>query len=488
MASLLIDLSSLWYPAWHSTADQEVSAAFERTVGKVHQLASGHDHVAVCCDAPPYLRGELLPAYKQHRASLPPQAIEQFTRTKERLVADGFLLWSARGFEADDVIATAVAGLRGKGPVVIASGDKDLMTLVSDAHGVSVFSPQSGVTYTDEKVLEKFGCHPAQLADMLALWGDASDNIPGIPGVGPKTAAKLLLEFGTLEGVLTHFDDIPGVLGQRVKEHAPAARLARKVIELRADVPIDVAEIFKERKAAKLTDDGLEGDGISDDVLAPVGSPPGADAVEEHRPEAPKADALAKSAATQMLATLETDSFEHGLEPGTLDAAWQLARGMHNSRLYQKFPTPQACWAAIIRGREMGIGALTALDCFHVIEGKPALHAHLIVARAKAHPDCEFFQLVSSDGEAAEYVTKHRRNPEPTRMRYTLEQAKVAGLCPEKPRLRNPSPGEKDRRGNWEKRPEEMLRKTAAVQLARVEYPDAAMGLYAIEELTDQGD
>ena len=471
---LLIDLSSIWYPAWHSTADQEVSAAFERTVAKVHSLASGHDHVAVCVDAPPYLRGELLPTYKAQRVSLPPQAIEQFTRTKERLVKDGFLLWAARGFEADDVIATAAWQLAEAGnerPIVIASGDKDLMVIVDDARHRSVLSPASNVLYDEAKVIEKFGVHPGQLADLLALWGDASDNIPGIPGIGPKKAAQLLAEFGTLEGVLTHGDDIPGVMGERVKTHQNAARLARKVIELRTDVPIDVTEIFKERQPEKLPTRSyeLENDDDLDEAMGPamVKTQQGPGPQEPDRDVETKPDprvALAKFSPTTAIAPVQ---FEHGLEPSSMGAAWQLAKGVFQSRLYPQLATPEAVWAIIIRGREMGLGALTALDTIVMIKGKPALSAHLIVARAKMHPMCEYFQLVSSDDQAAEWVCQRKGNPEPTRMRYTIQQAHQAGL----------------RDGNWATRPAEMIRKTASVQLARVEFPEASQGIFSVEEL-----
>jgi hypothetical protein len=130
----------------------------------------------------------------------------------------------------------------------------------------------------------------------------------------------------------------------------------------------------------------------------------------------------------------------------------------------------------------MGMGALTALDSFHVIEGKPAPLAHLIVARAKAHPDCEYFRFVGGDDTYAEYQTKNRNNPSPTTLKFTIEQARISGLAPRDPRKDRPSQG-KDDRGNWEKRPSEMLRKTCAVQLARIEYPDAALGLYSAEEM-----
>jgi len=161
--------------------------------------------------------------------------------------------------------------------------------------------------------------------------------------------------------------------------------------------------------------------------------------------------------------------FEDTLQPVSLEATWKLASTLHNSRLYQRFTNAQSIFAVILRGREMGLTALTALDMFHVVEGKPSPHAHLLISRARQHPDCEYFRYIGGDHTYAEYETKSRNNPEPTRLRYTIEEARRAGVV---------KPG-----SNWEKRPNEMLRKTCAVQLARIEYPEALGGLYAIEEL-----
>ena len=125
--------------------------------------------------------------------------------------------------------------------------------------------------------------------------------------------------------------------------------------------------------------------------------------------------------------------------------------------------------AVIIRGREMGLGALIALDSMHVIEGRPSPSAHLIIARAKAHPDCEYLQCLETTPTRSVWETKNRRNPKPTKLEYTIEQAAQAGLT--------------SRGGNWKARPAEMLRKSCGVQLARLEYPDAALGLVCPEEM-----
>jgi 5'-3' exonuclease len=464
--TLLIDLSGIFWAAWHATADQDVSAAFEATITKVATLRSGYDHVAVCCDSPPYWRKSIHPAYKAQRDAPPPQALEQFARTKARLEADGLWLASSPTCEADDVIATLALALSEQGhAVTIASADKDLLQLVDDQARIRVVSLRGDV-YAAAQVEEKFGVPPHRMLDLLSLTGDASDNVPGVPGVGPKTAAKLLAEHGSLEAIIAAVDGIPQPkLQASLRDHAPAARLAKRLIALRTDVPIDAAEITAERKVAPLRepDTYAQPDTIDGELdSAPAAQAPAPPPSTPPMPE--PATAIVRAAAPAA-------DWSLALEPASLGGAYKLACGLANSRLYSRLPNAEAIWAIIIRGREMGLGALAALDNFHLVEGKPCPHAHLLIARAKAHPDCEWFQFVAGDETFAEYATKNRANPRPTTLRYTLDQARRAGLVKSG--------------GNWEKRPDEMLRKTCAVQLARIEYPDATQGLYSVEEMTE---
>lgn len=483
----LIDLSGLFWANWHATEAHPVGEAYSRTIEQVRRYTDGFDLAAVCCDAPPYKRREILPEYKATRDKHPPQALQQLDDVKQRCADDGLLVWSVPGYEADDVIATATRLARAEESpldVTIFSGDKDLLQLVGE--GVLCVSPRSG-EYNEARVVEKMGVPPRLVGDLLALMGDDSDNIPGIPGVGIKTAAKLLQDFGSLEGVLGGALRIDGKLREKVISGAETARLARRCVELETGAPLDWDPLFVKREPkpeAKREDfstmdqDESQGDswvGETDDT-----EPPNA-------PEPPKGEPTPPAALARVPQTAlvrPPQSFELGLEPTSIGGAYKLAVGMFESGLYTKFRKPEAIWAVMIRGREMGLGALTALDCFHVVEGKPAIHAHLAVARAKSHPDCEYFQLVDSGPDFAEYETKNRKNPKPTKLRYTLADARQAGLCPKVLRaepVRNENG--KDSRGNWEKRPAEMLRKTCATQLARIEYPDAALGLYAVEEL-----
>jgi hypothetical protein len=117
---------------------------------------------------------------------------------------------------------------------------------------------------------------------------------------------------------------------------------------------------------------------------------------------------------------------------------------------------------------------MTSLQNFHLIEGKPTMAAHLIMALAMQHRACEYFQCVESNERQAIYVTKRKGNPEPSRLTYTIEQADRAGLLEVK---------EGKKPGNWHKRPDEMLRKTCGVMLARLVYPEVATGMYCPEEM-----
>lgn len=490
----LFDLSGSFWRNWHATADKPLSEAFDRTIADAHRHRGLHQRFAVCCDSPPYWRKALLPTYKAQRDKPEPSAIEQFTRVKERLAADGLVMWAVPTQEADDVIATATAlAVARKMTVTIVSSDKDILSLVSDDDGVEVYSPSANKTFRRVDVIEKLGIDPAMVRDFLALQGDASDNVPGVRGVGAKTAAKLLMLYGDLAGVLGAADQTTPKLCEALITDAEQARTARQLVELRADVPLDFEELFEERKAKPLTkkdyeDEGFErGDAAEDDDDIPISPPPKppaqpkSDPVSE-RPSAPPPPpppvatpapisevVRTQQTAASMVVHQETQDWNLQLQPRTIDGVYRLSKGLVESRLYSKFANPEAIMAVILRGREMGLSALTALETFFVVEGKPVPSAHLLIARAKAHPDCEYFQMLSSDAVQAEYETKNRRNPKPTRHKYTLAQAELAGL------VRSGS--------NWARRPDEMIRKTAAVQLARIEYPEALLGAYAAEEL-----
>jgi DNA polymerase-1 len=191
----------------------------------------------------PAFRTEALAVYKVHRPPTDPDLKAQFPMMKRVLGALSVPIVEAEGWEGDDILGTlAVRGAECDMRVLLVTGDKDALQLVNDS--VQVVSTKKGITdiviYDREAVFERYGVHPEQVADFLGLKGDTSDNIPGIPGVGEKTAAKLLQEFGTLESVLEHAGEVKGKLGENLREHADEALASRVVATIRCDVPVDI--------------------------------------------------------------------------------------------------------------------------------------------------------------------------------------------------------------------------------------------------------
>jgi 5'-3' exonuclease len=488
---LLIDLGSLYWSAWHSGVDQEVSYARSRCVESVRKLRAGFDLVAVCCDSAKNFRKELDPLYKAHRPPVTSAAYEQLRQAKDTLIRDGMLLWEVLGFEADDVLASACKlAIAHEHTVTICSADKDLTQCVRD--GVVWSSPATSEKLDREGVRSKFGVYPELMRDWLAICGDKSDNVRGVNGVGKVGATKLLAEFGSVEGILTASAKGPIATPKvhaAIEDAREALGMGLKLVTLRDDIPIDWKQIYEKRTIEPLTEGGdydmSEGSGTTEehDVTDVIGAPPVAasEAMAEVIPAEEKKPQAIERAQTQQL--VQAPSWDLSLEPTSLPAALNFAKAIFNSRLYPQYINPEAILAIVIRGREMGMGALTALDAMQMVEGRPTMKAHTIVARAKADPDCEYFKFIGGDDTYAEYETKSRNNPAPTRLKYTMAQAIQAGMAPEKLRKRSEIIGDKDTRNQWEKRPAEMTRKTCAVQLTRIEYPRAALGLYAPFEL-----
>ncbi len=186
-------------------------------------------------------RRKMYPEYKAHRPPPPEDLQPQIPLVREATTALGIPMAEVRGVEADDVIGTyaqvAAAGLE----VVIVSSDKDLMQLVGDVDGgrIRLFDTMKNRLVGPPEVEKKFGVGPAKLTDLLALTGDSVDNVPGVPGIGPKTAATLLTEYGDLEGILAAAPQIKQKKRrERLIEHADDARLSRRLIELKLDVEL----------------------------------------------------------------------------------------------------------------------------------------------------------------------------------------------------------------------------------------------------------
>ena len=242
----LIDLSSYVFRAYHAIAPLsntkgEPTHATYGTVSMLQKLVGEKKPalLAVAMDSKgPTFRHALYSEYKATRSARPPDLALQMERSREIVEAYRIPIFQRDGVEADDLIATAVRLGREAGLfVVILGADKDLMQLISDR--VAMWDTMRDRTYGLPEVVEKFGVPPAQLRDLLALMGDSSDNIPGVPSVGPKTACELLQKYGTIDGIYAHLGEITKKRLREVLEANEAnARLSQKLVSLRDDEPI----------------------------------------------------------------------------------------------------------------------------------------------------------------------------------------------------------------------------------------------------------
>ncbi|HZO16627.1 MAG TPA: 5'-3' exonuclease H3TH domain-containing protein, partial [Polyangiaceae bacterium] len=245
----IIDLSNYVFRAYHAlpalaNSHGEPTNATLGTLNMLNRLVEDQRpaYMAVVMDSRGRgFRGEIDVRYKANRPAAPPDLIRQVERCREIFEAYNVPIFTVPGYEADDLIATLVRravehGLR----VVVASSDKDLLQLVDDAH-VVCWDAMRGSVYGPPEVEKKYGVGPGKMRELLALVGDSSDNISGVPGVGPKTAAKLLTDFGSIEGIFAALESI-----QRPKLRASLeaaredVRLAYELVQLRDDAELDI--------------------------------------------------------------------------------------------------------------------------------------------------------------------------------------------------------------------------------------------------------
>jgi DNA polymerase I len=248
----LIDGNSLAYRAFFalpeemSTSDGRPTNAIYGFASMLAKLLIDHQPAAgiVVWDAGMSGREKEYEPYKAQRRSRPDLLREQWPHLEPMAEAFGFLNTRVEGYEADDVIAALVEKARDAGiRVMVVSGDRDVYQVVTD--GVRVMTTSRGITdtriYDREGVVERYGVPPQLVPDLIGLKGDTSDNIPGVPGVGDKTAAQLLQRFGSLEEVLDHVDEISGAKRkQMLTEHAEDARISKRLATLQYDIETEL--------------------------------------------------------------------------------------------------------------------------------------------------------------------------------------------------------------------------------------------------------
>lgn len=246
----LIDGSGYIFRAYHrlppltNIRDEPVGAVYGYTtmlwkLADALHKADGPTHMAVILDASgKSFRNDIYAQYKAHRPPAPEDLVPQFPMIRDATRAFSLPCIEVPGLEADDLIASyAHAALALGWNVTIVSTDKDLMQLIQP--GIDMLDPMKSERLGPHAVIEKFGVEPDRLGEVLGLMGDTADNVPGVPGIGPKTAAKLVQEFGTVDAVLAAAPDMkPSKMRENLIEFAEQARLSRILVELKTDAPL----------------------------------------------------------------------------------------------------------------------------------------------------------------------------------------------------------------------------------------------------------
>ena len=244
---ILVDGSSFLFRAYHAirepltTSDGRTTHAVFGTINMLRSLTREYQPVrlAMVMDAKgKTFRNELYPAYKANRPPMPDDLRMQQEYVKQIVPAMGITLVSVSGVEADDVIGTlACAASKQDFRTMIVSSDKDLAQLVNER--VEMVDTMKNTRLDRNGVTEKFGVPPEKIVEYLALMGDTSDNIPGIPGVGPKTAVKWLTKFGSLEQIVARADEITGKVGESLRENLEQLPLSQDLATIRCDLALE---------------------------------------------------------------------------------------------------------------------------------------------------------------------------------------------------------------------------------------------------------
>ena len=248
---MLLDGNSLAFRAFYALPAENFKTRGGLTTNAVYGFTAmlinllrdeSPTHIAAAFDVSRQtFRSERYPEYKANRSSTPDEFHGQIDITKEVLGALGITALSEPGFEADDLIATLATQAENEGyRVLVVTGDRDSLQLVTD--DVTVLYPRKGVSeltrFTPEAVVEKYGLTPAQYPDFAALRGDPSDNLPGIPGVGEKTASKWIAEYGSLQGLVDNVDSVRGKVGDALRANLASVVRNRELTDLVRDVPL----------------------------------------------------------------------------------------------------------------------------------------------------------------------------------------------------------------------------------------------------------
>lgn len=248
---LLIDAHAIIYRMYHALAP--LTGPNHEPVGALYGLAKlllkikkemSPQYIAACFDRPePTFREERYSSYKATRQAAPQDLVPQLISSRDVFSAFKIKCFELPGFEADDIIGTLAKKYSQEKDlqVVILTGDRDLLQLVRDDKVVVELIKNGGeqnVLYTEEKVFEEYGISPRQIIDLKGLVGDASDNIPGVAKIGPKTATPLIKDFGSVEGVFENLVIINPKIAKKLEDHKEQAFLSKELATIKENAPI----------------------------------------------------------------------------------------------------------------------------------------------------------------------------------------------------------------------------------------------------------
>ncbi len=481
-----VDFGAVFWTAWHASADQNISEAFSRTMRRVKEAARMGDCVAVCLDSPKSRRKETWSGYKADREAKPRGALEQMRRAIEALKALGIYTIQVDYCEGDDIVGMVTVWALDEGhDVLIYGADKDLYQLLRQDR-VELVNHQTGEVFGESDLMAKAGIRPHQVPDFLALVGDKSDGLPGIDKCGPKKAALLLNEFGSVSGLYAALHDeatrvtsLPGVgptlianlLAAETRE--PSVMTVRSLATLavegepgeRIEFPGVLESTFPDDNPFDNKTIHPESKTMSDQVQpAPSDSAVINAELESPRPTtaSPGQD---RRRSTSMVR--REVAFERQLEPTSLDGAYQLAEALFQSGFFG-VRNKEGVFTLMIAGRSYGLDVFQSVNGFSIIKGRPAMTAGMMHALCLRHPDCVYIHWVESTLERAIVETKRRNDPEPTRFEWTIEDAKRANLLG---------------KDNWDQYPKSMLRARCIADMGRAVFPDAVHNTYLADEL-----
>lgn len=428
----IVDLSAIYRRYWHASEGEDMSSAKRKTLSFVRSLYSDHSEVIVALDSPPYKRSEVYPEYKANRQPMPAAIADELKNTIENIANDGWKIAKCDGYEADDVIATLV---KQYGDVSVYGSDKDLLQCCD------LTEPGTGKIST---AMSRLGVDRDKVVDYLTLIGDSSDNIKGVNGVGPKTAVRMLAKYGDIKGIYNALRDDTAAFTESTSANLRDAMAwidtTRQIIQLSDDLDIEIEQRDVERSPETLDE-----------------------------PEIESVTTLATVTPIQPAVVRKIDvNYATSLEPVGIDELWRVSKGLFDSGLYSSFVNAQGAMAAVMHGRELGLGAAASLSSICVVKGRPTLYAETMVALVKASPVCEYIQCTERTAERCTWVTKRRGNPQPTTLSMTYKEC--AAISPD------------SKLTQLQRQPATMIMWKCAAAICRMEYPDVTKGIHATEE------